>query len=59
VSYGELVLTQRRRQVQILRDHDVAEILPVGDAPHRDPINVPHGHVARKLDLDVLALVLA
>ena len=56
-SYRKLVLTQCWRQVQIFRDHDVTEVLAEGDAPDRQPINVTHGHVARKLDFDVLTLV--
>lgn len=56
-TYGELILAESGRDVQVFRDENVAKVLPEGDAPNGDPVDVFHGQIPRQLDLNVLPLV--
>lgn len=56
-AYRKLVLAERRGDVEVFGDHDVAEVLSETDAPNREPIDVADGQIARQLNLNVLALV--
>lgn len=58
-TYGQLVLSQCRRHVQILGDDDVTKVLTEADTPHGQPIYVVDSQVTRQLDFNVLALVAA
>lgn len=55
--YRDLGLSQRRRHVQVLRDHHVSEVVSVLHAPDRQPVDVVDRQRAGQLDLDVFALV--
>lgn len=56
-TYRYLRLSQCRWNVQILRDVNVTKVVPIFDAPHRQPIDIVYGQIAGQLNLDVLALV--
>ena len=57
MTYGQLVLSKSWRNVQILWDHDMTEVLFETDAPQGQPINVMDSQVARQLNFDVFALI--
>lgn len=57
MTYGQLILSKSRRNVQILWDHDMTEVLFETDTPQGQPINVMDSQVARQLNFDVFALI--
>ena len=58
-TYGNFGLAERWRHVQVLRDEDMPEIVPVLDAPDGQPVDVVDRQRPGKLDLDILPLVAA
>ena len=46
ITYGDFGLSEGRRNVQVVGDVDVSEVVPVLDAPNGQPVDVVHGHVA-------------
>jgi hypothetical protein len=57
LTYGYFRLSQSGRDVQIPRDHNVAKVMSILNAPHCQPVDVVDSEIAGELDFNIFALV--